>query len=65
MNDRDATFVMGDWKKPHKIGKPLPIEDHPTLAAVKCSCGWSVMTERQMAIKMGKLHLERASDHSR
>ena len=62
MNKNDAQFMIGDWRKPHKL-TTSPVEgDHPDLAAVSCSCGWSVMTGADMAKRLGKLHLDRAAD---
>lgn len=65
MNPRDAQFVVGDWQKPHKL-TTSPVEgDHPDLAAISCSCGWSVMTGADMAKRLGKMHMERAEDAAR
>jgi len=58
--DREATFQMGDWGKPHRL-TTAPVEgDHPDLGVVECSCGWSCMTEKALAKQLGKVHLERA-----
>lgn len=62
MNPRDAQFTTGDWRKPHALTTG-PVEgDHPELAAVSCSCGWSCMTEASIANKLGKMHLDRAKE---
>ena len=61
MNTRDATFQIGNWNKPHRLTSSA-IEDHPDLACVSCSCGWSVMTGADMAKRLGKVHLNRAAD---
>lgn len=62
MNPRDAEFVVGDWRKPHRLKTSAVEGGHPTLAAVSCSCGWSVMTEAGMAKRLGALHMERAEE---
>lgn len=60
MSATNAELIMGNWDKPHSVGKAEPVDGHPELGAIKCSCGWQCMTERKLAIKMGKLHIERA-----
>lgn len=64
MKASDAVFQIGDWKKPHKLTTSAVEGDHPELAAVSCSCGWSVMTGADMAGRLGKMHLDRADDRS-
>ena len=61
MNPSDANFQIGDWKKPHNLSTDA-VEGHPDLAAVSCSCGWSVMTGAEMAKKLGRIHIIRAAD---
>lgn len=60
----DVKIQMGDWHKPHKL-KTEKVDGHPDLAAVRCSCGWSVMTGAEMAKQLGKSHLNRAADKAR
>jgi hypothetical protein len=63
-NPIDAQFVVGDWGKPHRL-TTSPVEgNHPDLAAVSCSCGWSVMTEAAMAKRLGKMHMDRADERA-
>lgn len=64
MSSLNADFTIGDWSRPHKLTTSA-VEDHPDLAAVSCSCGWAVMTGAAYAKALGKIHLDRAFDHSR
>jgi hypothetical protein len=50
-----------DWRRPHRL-KVEAVDGHPELAAVTCSCGWSVMPEANMAQRLGKVHTDRAFD---
>lgn len=60
--NRDAEFQVGDWSRPHKLKTEAVEGDHPDLAVVSCSCGWSVMTGADMASRLGKIHINRADD---
>lgn len=62
MKSTDAQFQIGDWFMPHKLSTSDVEGDHPDLAAVSCSCGWGVMTGKEMAKRLGKLHLNRAAE---
>lgn len=65
MTTMNAEFKMGDWNKRHKLTTSKVEGDHPDLAAVSCSCGWSVMTGADMAKRLGRIHLDRAFDKQR